>query len=238
VLRQIKGIRETSGFVFSNSGRIIGSLGPFPSATFYDLHSGRELISLNDVVDSIRFSPDDRRVVTTRQDGTAVIWDAQVGKELASLKGHTALVHTAEFSPDGKRIVTSSADRSVRLWDAQDGRQLARLPCLASSASFSSNGDYLVTQGDLVRIWPLNREAAAKMTFVRHETWVSEQLSLSAGRGDLFAWQWQMSNWYAKLDPKDPDLQGSMEKATKSPNAMIASEARKRVASTGTSSTR
>jgi hypothetical protein len=53
------------------------------------------------------------------------IWEADSGKELRRLKGHTA--HTfADFSPDGKRVLTASADKTWCIWDAATGKRLAQ----------------------------------------------------------------------------------------------------------------
>jgi hypothetical protein len=56
-------------------------------------------------------------VVTASDDSTARIWDAESGKEIAVLKGHTSLVSSAAFNADGKRVVTASDDGSARIWD-------------------------------------------------------------------------------------------------------------------------
>ena len=39
-------------------------------------------------------------------DQTAKVWEAASGRELLTLKGHTAWVRSVAFSPDGQRIVT------------------------------------------------------------------------------------------------------------------------------------
>ena len=78
-------------------------------------------------VRSAAFSGDGKRVVTASSDKTARIWDAESGKEIAVLKGHTGLVRSAAFSADGKRVVTASDDNTARIWDAESGKEIAVL---------------------------------------------------------------------------------------------------------------
>ena len=68
------------------------------------------------------------RIITASEDTTARVWDAESGKPLASLQGHTAAVGSAAFSPDGKRIITASEDTTARVWDADSGKTLAPPP--------------------------------------------------------------------------------------------------------------
>src|SRR5262249_14941964 len=68
-------------------------------------------------VTSAAFSDDDKQLVTASYDGTARIWDAKGGKEIAVLKGHTGFVTSAVFSGDSKRVVTASWDNTARIWD-------------------------------------------------------------------------------------------------------------------------
>ena len=62
------------------------------------------------------FSPDGSRVVTASGDGTASIWEAESGAEIAVLSGHEDDIEHAAFSPDSQRIITTSLDGTARLW--------------------------------------------------------------------------------------------------------------------------
>src|SRR5262245_6034244 len=96
-------------------------------------------------VRSAVFAPDDSRILTASDDGTARLGNGD-GQPLATLQGHQCPVESAvfasnatglrplamredrwaEFAPDGSRILTVSADNTARLWDG-DGKPLATL---------------------------------------------------------------------------------------------------------------
>jgi WD40 repeat protein len=102
----------------------------------------------------LAFSRDGKRIAGGRGDGTVRVWDAQTGRTLLTLKGHTFLVLAMAFSPDGRRILTQAGEpseeiyREAKTWDAVTGREIPVLPRSAgrvSVAAFSPDGRYLVT---------------------------------------------------------------------------------------------
>jgi WD40 repeat protein len=72
----------------------------------------RQLKGHSKAVGSAAFSGDGKRVVTASDDGTARIWDAESGREIAVLKGHALLMSSGAFSGDGKRLVTAAWDNT------------------------------------------------------------------------------------------------------------------------------
>ncbi len=104
------------------------------------------------------FSPDGQRIVTASRDHTARIWDAETGREIATLSGHDLPVNTAVFSPEGSLVVTTSQDRSARLWDAATGRELTKLSghrFIVRGAAFAPDGKQIVTWSTdrTTRVW-------------------------------------------------------------------------------------
>jgi eukaryotic-like serine/threonine-protein kinase len=81
----------------------------------WDTSTGKDVVHLrrhDDRVNSVRFSPDGKRLLTGSCDKTARIWDADSGKELQVLRGHTRSLLVAVFSPDGKKVLTVSSNKS------------------------------------------------------------------------------------------------------------------------------
>jgi len=112
--------------------------------------------------DSVRdaaLSGDGKRIVTASSDGTARVWDATSGGQLAicgEISGFA--VRRAFFNPEGSRIVTASDDHTARIWDAATGAPVATLeghngPVL--SAAFSLDGAYIATASEdgTARVW-------------------------------------------------------------------------------------
>ena len=114
----------------------------------------------NDVVGSIAFSPDGKKIVSGSNDRTICIWDAQTGTPIGELlRGHTNSVSSVSFSPDGTKIVSGSTDNTIRIWDAQTGAQIGE-PLTGhtdsvSSVSFSPDGAKIASgsSDSTIRIW-------------------------------------------------------------------------------------
>ena len=56
------------------------------------------------------------------------LWEADTGRELLALSGHTGRVTGLAFSGDGQHLASGSEDRTVRLWDATTDEGLVGLP--------------------------------------------------------------------------------------------------------------
>jgi WD40 repeat protein len=95
----------------------------------------------------VAISPDDKRIVSGSSDKTVKVWDTGTGKNLLTLKGHTAAVVCVAFSPVGKRIATGSYD-TVKVWDAGTGKSLLTIKGFKGpvfSVAFSPDGKRIVS---------------------------------------------------------------------------------------------
>jgi WD40 repeat protein len=115
---------------------------------------------------AVAFSPDGRRIAgagTPPIDGDGPsgsgeikVWDAETGRELLTLQGHTGEVSNVAFSPDGQRLASGAfLDPTLRVWDAQTGQQLLVLKGRGSNLAFSRDGHWLVAGRQLLDATPL-----------------------------------------------------------------------------------
>ena len=102
--------------------------------TGWDAQTGKELLFFisGALSPGLAVSPDGKRIAGTGNNSsssnpTVIVWDAETGKEMFTLKGHVA--GDIAFSPDGQRLVSASLGESemVKVWNAQNGEELLSL---------------------------------------------------------------------------------------------------------------
>jgi WD40 repeat protein/serine/threonine protein kinase len=109
----------------------------------------------------VKFSPDDRYVLTGSEDGTARLWDAVTGQLIRTFDVGGA-VYAVDFSPDGEFILTGSEDHAVRLWETASGQQLRTFTGHeggVDSSVFSPDGTYILTRSTedgTARLWEVS----------------------------------------------------------------------------------
>ena len=161
---------------FSPDGRWIVTGSSDQTAKVWESASGRERLTLKGHATGIprvlvygeghpvrgnfavAFSPDGQRIVTGSSDQTAKIWEAASGRELLTLKGHSAPITFVAFSADGQRIVTGSEDKTGKVWESASGHELLTLTGHSDqiwSGAFSADGQQIVTGSDdkTAKIW-------------------------------------------------------------------------------------
>lgn len=70
-----------------------------------------------DTIKQIRFSPDDKLVITGGIDGTIRIWNLKNGREIQRFSEHQRPVYAVAFDPTGKKVASAGADRRILIWE-------------------------------------------------------------------------------------------------------------------------
>ncbi len=125
-------------------------------------HDGRVLSAV--------FSPDGKRVLTTSNDDTACLWNAESREKLKTFK-HKEWVSSVVFSPDGKRALTASWDRTSCLWDVESREKLKTFKHdgWVNSADFSPDGKRVLTASEdhTACLWDI--ESGVKLKIFPHD---------------------------------------------------------------------
>lgn len=139
-------------------------------------------------------------IVSGSQDNTVRVWDAQTGRCLNRLQGHTTRIWSVAVHPNGRRLLSGSNDSMLKLWNPRNGQSLRtlRASCVGVKCiAYSPNGQTLATGGDdkAVRLWDL-RSGQRTQIWGEHAGWIwdlafspdSQQLASASGDATVRIW--------------------------------------------------
>ncbi len=91
---------------------------PIPLGTIISTYHGH-----SDIVWSVAWSPDSKRIASASNDKTVQVWDATNGNHILTYSGHSSLVGGVAWSPDS-RSIASQGDNNIQIWDAVSGNPI------------------------------------------------------------------------------------------------------------------
>jgi WD40 repeat protein len=131
-----------------------------------------------DVITSIAFSLDSRKIVTAGNDGTVRTWSVLPGITVMDLQAHQTGIYRIAFSPTLKQFATASGDGTAVVWDLATGNRSQVLPSNSGASNppvvglaFSKDGTRIATstaaKSNNVQIWD-TRTGATRLSLAGH----------------------------------------------------------------------
>jgi WD40 repeat protein len=139
----------------------------YASISIYDLDESRFVVHTpilhgNDI-DTLIYSPDGKRIVSSASDRSIIVWDAESGEQIGkTIFGEDRMIATA-ISPDGSLLASGGwGEGRVSLWDLSTG-QLIGLPLQGTGnpiykLAFSDDSNILVAGDDAgnIMFWDIS----------------------------------------------------------------------------------
>jgi WD40 repeat protein len=160
-LENAHGGKAVRGISFSSQNDLLASAGSDHLVKIWNASESntiiRSLSGHQEPVNRAKFDLTSRRLASTSDDKTAIVWDSQSGSRLFTLAGHNAAVWGVSFNPANNSIATSSDDKTVKLWDTKGKMTNTLLGHTDSvnSVQFSSDGSLLFSAGAdrTIKVW-------------------------------------------------------------------------------------
>ena len=258
-LRTLKGhSSDVNSVSFSPDGKTLASGSNDKTIKFWNVETGKELRTLtghSNSVASVSFSPDGKILASGSgfkavmrslsfgsTDDTAIkLWDVETGKEIRTLKGHSASVYSVAFSPDGKTLASGSGDNTIKLWDVESGKELRTLKGHSSglnsisavnSVSFNADGKTLASGSNdhTIKLWDVEsgkelRTLTGHTNVVNSVSFSLDGKTLGSGSRDktIKLWDVETGKELRTLTPRDNSVWGVYSVSLSSAGKTLAS---------------
>jgi WD40 repeat protein len=142
---------------FSPKGDLLAVGGGQPSAKgdlrLYQVSDWNLLATMrghDDVVFSLAFDADGKRLLSGSFDQSVRLWDVASHASLKEFRHHSDFVYAVAFSPNGKQLVSASKDRTVVLLDIETGKSVFTYSGMnddVMAVAFHPDGKSIVSSG-------------------------------------------------------------------------------------------
>ena len=159
-VRRITLRQPVDAVAFSPDGTRIASGGDL-MARLWDVATGKEIVSYpthDGDVHSFAFSPDEKKMAATSDDGILRLWDVATGNELHEFPlGRRGLIGPVAISRDGRVVTWATStwdgkEGTVRSWEVESGKSVSRVvldaPEALRPASFAPDTTMIAGAGE------------------------------------------------------------------------------------------
>ncbi len=140
----------------------------------------------------VAWSPDGKRLASAAGDRSVMVWDAETGQNIWTMRGHTAYVDAVVWSPDGTRLASAGYDNSVRIWDPRTGEEALVLRGDSArflDVSWHPDGAQLAAASDDGQIWIWDATRGFERdTTPRALPYIDRKVASGTARGEDLLW--------------------------------------------------
>jgi WD40 repeat protein len=185
----------------------------------------------------VAWSPDGTMIATaTAEFGKRIrtpinVWDAQTGRLVAELIGHTREAHTVQWHPDGQQLLSAAYDNTVRIWQVQpelavnqlrENRILRGHMDRVNVIAWSPDGSQLAVGNEdgSIRVWDMasgemiETEYQSDLWGVQALDYSSDGRYLAAGGGENWVRIWTLTEdaqfRYTRYEHDHPSVSNRM----------------------------
>jgi len=103
--------------------------------------------NIDEIILSMDFSPDGKKIAVGSSEGRIHIIDAVTGQQIFELEKQENPISTIKFSPDGIFLATGSVDRKINIWNVSNGKLIqtinVKIIGTLHSLSYSPDGSMI-----------------------------------------------------------------------------------------------
>ena len=136
---------------------------PFVHSRGFEFAVGLKSVSHEDIVFSISWAPDGKRLASASWDQTVAIWDVPTRTQLVGIQNHQGWLTTVAWSPRGDQVAFGGYDQAVHVYSGTTGEEIKRLQGhngWVQSLAWSPDGKHLASSGydRKIYIWDLETD--------------------------------------------------------------------------------
>jgi hypothetical protein len=130
--------------------------------------------------------PDNRRVFSASSRGSNRLWE--IGRELATLEGHTTNVACLSLNGEATRLVSASYDETLKVWEVSHAKSAwkSSRACRFQNGSRTGTGPCLTGRAELVLRFPILPRSVRSP---RHEMEAVRPLAYTLGLRPICSWK-------------------------------------------------